>query len=114
MRVTTDFWVSALMRRVFSSGGFAAVARKGAPEAGAVFILVRSRFGAVTLFGPAPQANYDETRPSDRIFTAFLQTDDQAVADARIEREARFDSDLWLVEIEADDALVAELIPTTP
>ena len=38
MRVTSEFFVSALIRRVFSSGGFAAVERRGATEAGAVFL----------------------------------------------------------------------------
>ena len=43
MRLTTDFWVSALMRRVFAEGGFAAVAKRGASEAGAVFVVTRNR-----------------------------------------------------------------------
>ncbi|MEP2580565.1 MAG: DUF1491 family protein, partial [Roseibium sp.] len=38
MRVTSEFFVSALVRRVFGEGGFAAVSRRGAPEAGAVFV----------------------------------------------------------------------------
>lgn len=45
MRVTTDLWVSAMVRRVFSSSGFAAVIQRGATEAGAVFVLTRDRFG---------------------------------------------------------------------
>ncbi|TIL61977.1 MAG: DUF1491 family protein, partial [Mesorhizobium sp.] len=28
MRVTTDLWVSALLRRVFGAGGFAAVVKR--------------------------------------------------------------------------------------
>ena len=48
MRLTSDFWVSALMRRVFAEGGFAAVARRGASEAGAVFVVTRNRVGQST------------------------------------------------------------------
>ncbi|RUT88859.1 DUF1491 family protein, partial [Mesorhizobium sp. USDA-HM6] len=52
MRVTTDLWVSALLRRVFTAGGFAAVVKRGATEAGAVFVLSRGRLGEVVLYGP--------------------------------------------------------------
>ena len=51
MRVTTDLWVSALLRRVFGAGGFAAVVNRGATEAGAVFVLTRGRLGDVALSG---------------------------------------------------------------
>jgi hypothetical protein len=102
MRVTSDFFVSALLRRVFSSGGFAAVERRGATEAGAIFIRQRFRDGTETLFAPAPQSVFDETRPGDRRFEARLaNTDSTAVADL-LAREARFDPDLWVVELETE------------
>ena len=100
MRVTTDLWVSALVRRVFAEGGFAAVVRRGAAEAGAIFITRRDRFGQVMLYGPAPQTSYTEERPSDRQFSLLMTTDDEAEITARLQREARFDSDLWVVEVE--------------
>lgn len=115
MRVTTDFWVSSTVRRAFSAGGFAAVARRGASEAGAVMILRRDRFGEIRLHAPAPQASYGEARPDDRLFTEILRTDDEEAVRQRIEREARFDPDLWVVELEVDEALFAELVKlTTP
>ncbi|KAB2862521.1 MAG: DUF1491 family protein, partial [Bauldia sp.] len=43
MRVTTDFWISSVVRRAFAEGGFAAVERRGAAEAGAVMIRRRDR-----------------------------------------------------------------------
>lgn len=102
MRLTSDFWVSALTRRIFNAGGFAAVARRGSTEAGAIFVLYRSRHGRYRLFGPAPQAFYDESRPDDRAFVEILAGDDDREPTERLEREARFDPDLWLVEIESD------------
>lgn len=111
MRVTSELWVSALLRRAFAAGGFAAVERKGAPEAGAVFVVVRSRLGTMRLFGPAPQSSYEEAGPSDRLFTELAGGVDADAVSSRIERETRFDPDLWLVELEVDDALAAELIP---
>ncbi|CAN7427833.1 DUF1491 family protein [Mesorhizobium sp. LjNodule214] len=110
MRVTTDLWVSAMLRRVFAAGGFAAVVKRGATEAGAVFVLARSRLGEVTLFGPAPQTSYDSARPDDRFFTLLGSGDDAAVLDARLEREKKFDPDIWVVEIEAGAVPVEELL----
>lgn len=112
MRVTTDFWVSALVRRAFAAGGFAAVLRRGAAEAGAVFVAVRGRMGELTLYGPAPQASYDEARPQDRVFQA-VATGEQEALDRRMASEIRFDPDVWLVELEADERFVAEALPLT-
>lgn len=101
MRLTSDFWVSALVRRVFAAGGFAAIARRGATEAGAIFIVDRSRLGLFTLYGPAAQASYgDDGRPRDRIFTRLLDGVEEPDVAKRLEREGRFDPDVWVVEIE--------------
>lgn len=99
MRVTSDLWVAAVVRRVFSGGGFAAVLKRGAMEAGAIFIVTRDRFGGASLYGPAPQASYDSGRPQDRRFQLLLE-DDADKIEARLAKEERFDPDLWVVELE--------------
>ena len=109
MRVTTDFWVSALVKRVFSGGGFAAVVKRGATEAGAVFVIVRDRLGGAELFGPAPQTSYDTAKPDDRFFTRHALKDEAAL-DARLEKEKRFDPDIWVVEIEPGQGAVEDFI----
>ena len=109
MRVTTDFWVAALVKRVFGGGGFAAVVKRGSSEAGAVFVIVRDRFGGAQLFGPAPQTSYDTAKPDERFFSRH-QLEDEAALDARIEKEKRFDPDIWVVEIEPGQGAVEELI----
>ena len=109
MRVTTDFWVSALVKRVFSGGGFAAIAKRGATEAGAVFVIVRDRLGGAELFGPAPQTSYDTAKPDDRFFTRHALKDEAAL-DARLEKEKRFDPDIWVVEIEPGQGAVEDFI----
>ena len=104
MRVTTDLWVSALLRRVFSAGGFAAVVSRGASEAGAVYLLVRNRTGEVHFYRPASQTSYDTARPDERLFSlAETLTEDEI--EKKLERERRFDADIWVVELElaADD-----------
>ncbi len=102
MRLTTDLWVKALVRRLFGEGGFAAVERVGAAEAGAVFIRVRRRDGAQTLLGPAPQSLFETAKPDDRMFEPRIVAADDQEVDALLAREAGFDPDFWVVEIETD------------
>lgn len=108
MRLTSEFFVSALVRRVFGLGGFAAVERKGAAAAGAVFIRQRFRDNLQTLYGPAPQTSFESGKPKDRLFEIRMSGVEGAEIDDLIVREIRFDPDLWLVEIEAD--LIGDLI----
>lgn len=100
MRLTSDFWVSALIRRVQDAGGFAYLARRGSPEAGAIFIKVSSRLGTCDLFAPAPQTAYDEEDDGDRRFLRVVRDGDDNAVSERMQRETRFDPDLWLVELE--------------
>jgi len=115
MRLTTDFWVSALIRNVFRTGGFAAVVRRGATEAGAVFVTVRNRFGEVRLLGPAAQADYDTAKPDDRFFTEMDVGTAADAIDERLRKEERFDPDIWVIEIEPGEAGLENLLSlTTP
>lgn len=99
MRITSDLFVAQLVRRVFSAGGFAAVGRKGAEAAGAIFVLARGRGGALVLYGPASQTHSAEG--GGRRFMREAAENEEAVG-KRFEREARFDPDFWIVEIETD------------
>ncbi len=109
MRVTSDLFVSALLRRVFGSGGYGAVLRRGATEAGAIFVTTRDRLGDVRLYGPAEQAAYEEGKPETRMFRELAAATEDAVGQ-RLEREMRFDPDIWLVEIEPGSIPVTELL----
>ncbi|GAB4514665.1 MAG: DUF1491 family protein [Roseibium sp.] len=111
MRVTSDFFVSALVRRVFGEGGFASVSRKGAPEAGAVFVCVDRLDGTYDFYGPAPQAMFSD-QPQGRLFEKILGTADREAVDRRLASEARMDPDYWLVEIEARDGRIE--LPLAP
>jgi hypothetical protein len=113
MRLTTEFWVSALIRNVFRTGGFAAVVRRGSGEAGAVFVTVRNRMGQVTLYGPAAQASYDTARPDERLFTLLVDQGEAEAVDQRLAKEGRFDPDIWVVELEPGEQDVLELLAVT-
>jgi len=101
IRLTTDFWVSALLRKVRGENGFAYLARHGAAEAGAIFIKVYNRDGTLTLYGPAPQIFYQNPSSSNerRFITILSGADERHVAE-KLEKEAQFDPDIWIVEIE--------------
>lgn len=100
MRLTSEFWVSALIRRINATGAFAALGSRGATEAGAIFIRMRNASGLYDLFGPAPQSFYEDSKPRDRQFTPLLTEVPEAETETRLASERRFDPDLWLVEIE--------------
>ncbi|HMF24151.1 MAG TPA: DUF1491 family protein [Pseudolabrys sp.] len=103
MRLKSGIWVAAYLRRCNVEGVFAAVRRRGAEEAGAVFIKINRLDGTGTLYGPAPQTEFEEARPADRMFTAAVGRDRPAAdadIEARLVKEVRFDPDLWLVEVE--------------
>ena len=106
MRLKSDMFVSALIRRVFGLGGFAAVEKKGAESAGAIFIRQRFRDGLETLYAPAPQNFFGED-DGQRKFEVRAQKVEPDALRELLERGLRFDADLWLVELETDD--VADL-----
>ncbi len=97
-RLRSDFWVSAYLRRCGVEGVDAALRKRGASEAGAIFVKVDHLDGTASLYGPAPQLFLDDT--GERLFTPVLQAVTPLDVEERMTRELRFDSDLWLVEID--------------
>ncbi len=100
MRVTSQIWVDALLRRVFAEGSYASVVKRGATEAGAIFIVVNHLDGHFTLFGPAPQAIFAESETADRLFAPLICREHEQEVLSRLDKEKKFDFDLWTIEIE--------------
>lgn len=103
MRLKTELWVAAYLRRCQVEGAFAVVRRRGAEEAGAVFVRISRLDGTSDLFGPAPQSVLDGVgRGADRTFAASLATQPSpdAAVEAYLAREVKFDPDVWIVEVE--------------
>ena len=102
MRLKSAIWVAAYIRRCQIEGAFAAVRRRGAEEAGAIFVKLNRLDGTAELFGPAPQSVFDDARPTDRLFSRCLgqQPVPEVKVEERLARELRFDPDAWIVEIE--------------
>jgi hypothetical protein len=102
MRLKSAIWVAAYIRRCHVEGAFAAVRRRGAEEAGAIFIKLNRLDGTAELFGPAPQSVFEEAMPSERSFSRCLgeaPVPDQKIEE-RLVREIRFDPDAWIIEVE--------------
>ena len=103
MRVTSSLWVGAYVRRCHAEGAVATMARRGAEEAGAIFVIVDRLDGTADLYGPAPQSSFVESRPSDRLFQRLIENDALEAIAARLDRETRFAPDLWIVAVEDRD-----------
>ncbi len=92
--------MAAYLRRCGAEGVAAVLRRRGAAEAGAIFIKVDRLDGTAVLIGPAPQS---EAQPDgERRFTPTHDDDwiPSSEAEVRLQREMRFDPDLWIVEVE--------------
>jgi hypothetical protein len=101
MRLKTSIWVAAYLRRCQAEGVFGAVRRRGAEEAGAVFVKVALLDGNAMLYVPAPQAVYDDSRPIERYFLATSKGAlPERSVEERLQKEVRFDPDAWIVETE--------------
>ncbi|CAN5128090.1 DUF1491 family protein [soil metagenome] len=100
-RLKSSIWVAGYLRRCQSAGVFGAVRRRGAEEAGAVFVKIALMDGTAMLFVPAPQTAYDDSRPIERVFIASPpQAIEEQLIETRLAKEISFDPDLWIVEIE--------------
>ena len=95
MLLSTDIWVSALIRRAELAGAFAVVARKGDPRAGAVLVkALDRRAGTARLYAEATKGD------GERVWMQPVPSDAEAELDAYVERARRIDPDLWVVEID--------------
>lgn len=94
-RLRSDFWVQAYLRQRSLETIPAVLRRRGAAEAGAIFIKLDRLDGTAALYAPAPPSLAEDD--GERRFVLMLEADPIAIEE-RIAREIRFDSDLWLIE----------------
>jgi hypothetical protein len=96
-RLKSAIYVQALIRRAEAGGASAYLLRRGAEEAGAVFLKVNRLDGTCTVLSPA-------RRGEERVWTRPLgdSADEQRSAEY-FAKQVRFDPDIWIVEIEDKD-----------
>jgi hypothetical protein len=100
VRLRTDIWVAAYMRTMEVGGGFATLRRRGAPEAGAVYVALDRLDGRCALFAPGPS-----NAALERRFVRAHKAEwvDSAEISERLAREAKRDPDIWIVDVERRD-----------
>ena len=99
LRVKSRLWVEALLRRCQSEGKFGAVTTMGADEAGAVYVAINHLNGTYDLLGPPAGPSHSDA--GDRYFRkVFTQPVAWEEIRVQIDQQRKFDSDIWLVEIE--------------
>lgn len=103
MRLKSEIWVKAYVRRCYSAGSPALVVRRGNEEAGAIFVVVNRLDGTVVLYGPAPAGL--AMPDGDRLWTPALGPEPipESDANAYLNRQENFDPDFWVVEVEDRD-----------
>lgn len=98
MRLKSELWVKAYIRRCAVEGAAAVVVRRGDADAGVILIKIARLDGTADLFGPAPAGL--EGTDVDRQFVGWASVAPEADIDTRLARETRLDSDAWIVEVE--------------
>ena len=95
MLLSSDVWVSALIRRAEIGGGFATVARKGDTRAGTVIVKVfNTSDRRARLYSEA--LGHD----GERLWMQPVESEFESELDAYLQRQIQYDPDLWIVEIE--------------
>ena len=96
MRLSSEVWVFALIRRVHLAGASATLVRRGDATGGAVLVKARHPgSGEFELLSEAVRGD------GDTVWMRPVASRSEAEIDAYIDRAAHRDPDLWVVEIEA-------------
>lgn len=100
MRLKSEIWIKAYLRRCRVDGADALLVRRGDADAGAIYIKVSRLDGTAALYGPAP-AGLDEAR-EERRWQPCLKGEavPEPDADAYLARQVSFDADIWIVAVE--------------
>jgi hypothetical protein len=94
-RLKAGIYVKALIRRAEVAGASAYVVRRGAEEAGALFLKLARLDGTCTVLNQARRGE------GELVWMKPLgETSDDASAAKYFEKQVRYDPDLWIVEIE--------------
>jgi len=94
-RLKAGIFVRALIRRAEVAGAQAFVVKKGAEEAGAVFLKISRLDGTCMVLNQARDSH------GELVWAKVLgDSCDEAKASAYFARQIKYDSDLWIVEIE--------------
>ena len=99
-RVPAHLEVSGFVRQVSAAGGFAAILKKGEKDAGTILLVLAENGGNLRVAERMPQL--DGSRNWAIIRTEVI--DSKVKITEYLERRARQDDDLWIVELDIPSA----------
>jgi len=93
--LSSDLWVSALIRRAEIAGAYATVVKKGDGRAGSVIVKAYDTSTRTAKL-------YTEAfgQDGERLWIQPVTSDCESELDAYVARQRGYDPDLWVVEIE--------------
>jgi hypothetical protein len=103
MRLRTEIWIKAYIRRCTVNGAMAVVVRHGDDDAGAVYIRINRLDGTSLVFGPAPAGLDNAALDRQWVPTLGLVFKPDLEVDRLLSREVEFDPDIWILEVEDRD-----------
>lgn len=99
MSVKSGIWIAAYRKRCDLEALPCVVVRKGALDAGSIFICIRISDDEVWLMGPPAGPLLDDL--GDRIFEPRFETAvPQGQIDEYLAKQAGYDPDIWILEVE--------------
>jgi hypothetical protein len=99
MSVKSAIWVSAHIRRCNANGLFATLAKRGAEEAGSIYLRIDRLDGTGLLFGPAPGPAYDDRGERRWVELIVGSPVSGGRIDDYLRRVISIDPDIWIIEI---------------
>ena len=102
-RLASSIVVAAIIKMANQHNGAGYVRRRGQESAGAIFVtLYDPESRSYLLYEPVPQvvAAEEEIDRDSRAFSQIAEGQSDFELSERFEREARFDPDFWVVDIE--------------
>jgi hypothetical protein len=98
MRLKSELWVKAYLRRAAVAGAPGVVVRRGDTDAGIILIKIARLDGHCDLYGPAPAGFQSDD--GERRWLRLGEHIPENTVDDRLAAEIKLDPDLWIVEIE--------------
>jgi hypothetical protein len=100
MRIKSEIWVRAYLRRCQAQGVPVVIARRGDEAAGAIFICIDRLDGTMLLYGPAPAGLVGSE--TERCWTRSFGNRAVSLIEVQeyLARQREFDPDLWIIEVE--------------
>ena len=99
-RLPASLEAAGLIRRAEAQGGFAAILKKGDPDRGSILLIVASRGRHFTclerMLAPDGGYHWRSVGPSESAGSAEISE--------FLAKRARFDADLWAIELDIADA----------